>query len=84
MAISQRLTEVLQKVRPEVAVPIIVEVSIQPREAETMLKGMGMSIKYTSKTLPLLYGSANTAVIRAISSQAWVKEVNYDEPIYAL
>jgi len=84
MTISQRLNEVLQKVRPEISVPIIVEVTGDPAQAAGVLRSVGMSIKYTSKTLPLIYGSGNSAVIQAIASQGFVKEISYDEPIYAL
>lgn len=84
MSISQRLMEVLQKVRPEVSVPIIVEVTGNPSQYEGTLRSMGMSIKYTSKTLPLIYGSANSAVIQAINSQGFVRQISYDEPTYAL
>lgn len=84
MAISGRLSEVLQQVRPEVPVPIIVEVSGDPAQYSGTLQGLGMSIKYVSKTLPLIYGSANSAVIQAINSQGFVREISYDEPTYAL
>jgi len=84
MAISGRLNEVLQKVRPEVSVPIIVEVTGDPAQASGVLRSVGMSIKYTSKTLPLIYGSGNSAVIQLINQQPFVKEISYDEPTYAL
>ena len=84
MAISGRLNEVLQKVRPEVSVPIIVEVSGDPAQAAGAFRSMGMIIKYTSKTLPLIYGSGNSGVIQAIASQGFVREISYDEPTYAL
>ena len=84
MAIAQRLSEVLQKVRPEAEVPIIVEVYGSPADHQGTLQGMGMRIKYVSKALPLIYGSGNSAVIQAIASQGFVKEVSYDEPTYAL
>ena len=84
MAISGRLNEVLQKVRPEVSVPIIVEVTGDPAQASGVLRSVGMSIKYTSKTLPLIYGSGNSGVIQAIASQGFVREISYDEPTYAL
>lgn len=84
MAIAQRLNEVLQKVRPEAELPIIVEVSGSPADSQGTLQGMGMRIKYVSKTLPLIYGWGNSAVIQAISSQGFVKEVSYDEPTFAL
>lgn len=82
MSIAQRLNEVLQKVRLEAELPIIVEVSGSPADYQGSLQGMGMRIKYVSKTLPLIYGWGNSAVIQAISSR--VKEVSYDEPMYAL
>lgn len=82
--ISGRLSEVLQKVRPEVSVPIIVEVTGDPAQAAGVLRSVGMSIKYTSKTLPLIYGSGNSSVIQAINSQGFVSKIDYDEPIYAL
>jgi hypothetical protein len=84
MSISQRLNEVLQKIRPEVETPIIVEVYGSPADQQGPLQGMGMRIKYVSKTLPLIYGWGNSAVIQAIASQGFVKEVSYDEPTYAL
>lgn len=84
MAISSRLSEVLQKVIPEASVPIIVEVSGSPSERSGTLQSVGMSIKYVSKTLPLIYGSGNSAVIQAINSQPFVREISYDEPTYAL
>ncbi|MFH1296348.1 MAG: hypothetical protein ABIJ04_03640 [Bacteroidota bacterium] len=43
-----------------------------------------MSIKYVSKTLPLIYGSGNSAVIQLVNQQPFVREVSYDEPMYAL
>lgn len=82
--ISGRLSEVLQKVRPEVLVPIIVEVTGDPAQASGVLRSVGMSIKYVSKTLPLIYGSGNSAVIQLINSQGFVSKIDYDEPIYAL
>lgn len=82
--ISGRLSEVLQKVRPEAELPIIVEVYGSPADSQGPLQGMGMRIKYVSKTLPLIYGWGNTAVIQAIASQGFVKEVSYDEPTFAL
>lgn len=84
MSISQRLNEVLQKVRPEVDLPIIVEVSGSPADYQGALQGAGLRIKYISKTLPLIYGSGNSSVIHAVASQGFVKEINYDEPIYTL
>ncbi len=84
MAISQRLNEALQNYKPEASVPIIVEVTGSPADYQGALQGMGVRIKYVSKTLPLIYGWGNTAVIRAIASQGFVKEVSYDEPTYAL
>ncbi len=82
--ISQRLNEVLQQVRPETSVPIIVEVSGDPGQAAGVLRSAGISIKYTSKTLPLIYGYGNTAVIQAINSQGFVRKIDYDEPTFAL
>lgn len=84
MAIASRLNEVMQKVRPEVALLIIVEVTTTPQQAEQSLRGMGMQVKYVSKVLPLIYGSANSALIQQIARQGFVKEVSYDEPTYAL
>lgn len=84
MAIAQRLNEALQNYKPEASVPIIVEVYGSPADNQGTLQGMGMRIKYVSKTLPLIYGWGNTAVIHAIASQGFVKEVSYDEPTYAL
>lgn len=84
MAISQRLNEVLQKVRPEVAVPIIVEVRGDVSQASGALRSVGMSIKYTSKVIPLIYGSASTPVIQSINSQGFVTKIDYDEPTFAL
>lgn len=84
MTIAQRLNEVLQKVRPEVSVPIIVEVTGDPGQAAGVLRSAGMSIKYTSKTLPLIYGSGNSGVIQLISQQPFVREISYDEPTFAL
>jgi len=84
MTISQRLNEVLQKVRPEVPVPIIVEVIGDPAQASGVLRSVGMSIKYVSKTLPLIYGSGNSAVIQLVNQQPFVREISYDEPTFAL
>ena len=84
MGIAQRLNEVMQKVRPEVVLPIIVEVTAAPQHAEQSLRRMGMQVKYVSKVLPLIYGSANSALIQQIATQGFVKEVSYDEPIFAL
>lgn len=84
MSISQRLNEVLQKIRPEVETPIIVEVSGSPADYQGQLQSMGMRIKFVSKTLPLIYGWGNTAAIQAIASQGFVKEVSYDEPTFAM
>lgn len=84
MAIAQRLNEVLQKVRPEVSVPIIVEVTGNPADVAGTLQSVGMSIKYVSKTLPLVYGSGNSAVIQLINQQPFVREISYDEPTFAL
>lgn len=84
MTISQRLNEALQNYKPEASVPIIVEVTGSPADYQGTLQGIGMRIKYVSKTLPLIYGWGNTAVIRAINQQPFVKEISYDEPIYTL
>lgn len=84
MVTSQRLNEVMQKVKPEVAIPIIIEVTALPQQVEQSLKGLGMQIKYISKTLPLIYGSANSEQIQRISRQGIVKEISYDEPTYTL
>lgn len=82
--ITQRLIDVINKVRPEVAIPIIIEVTAAPQQAEQSLRSMGMQIKYVSKVLPLIYGSANSTLIQQIAGQGFVKEVSYDEPIFAL
>lgn len=82
--IAGRLNEVMQKVRPEVVLPIIIEVTASPQQAEQSLRGMGMKVKYTSKVLPLIYGSANSDLIQQIAQQGFVKEVSYDEPTFAL
>lgn len=84
MSVSQRLSAALQNYRPDASVPIIVEVAGSPADHQAALQGMGMRIKYVSKTLPLIYGWGNSAVIQAIASQGFVKEVSYDEPTYAL
>lgn len=82
--ISQRLNGVLQQVRPEIAVPIIVEVNGNPGQLESALRSAGMNIKYVSKVLPLIYGSASTPVIQSINSQGFVMKIDYDEPTFAL
>lgn len=84
MAIAQRLQDVMNQVRPEVSIPIIVEVTADPNQAAPSLQGFGFSLGYVSKTLPLIYGSANSAAIQAIAAQPFVKEVSYNEPTYAL
>jgi len=84
MSINSRLNEALQNYKPEASVPIIVEVTGSPADYQGTLQGMGMRIKFVSKVLPLIYGWGNSAVIQAIASQGFVKEVSYDEPTYAL
>lgn len=74
----------MSKVKPETVLPIIIEVTGSPADAAAALSGMGFSLKYTSKVLPLVYGYANGTVIQVIAGQGFVKEISYDEPTFAL
>jgi len=81
--IDRRLQQVMSQLKDGVRIPVIVELRAAPSPALVReLKGAGLSVTTTSKISPLVYGTATSSIIRAISASPIVVRVFYDEPLY--
>ena len=77
-----RLSKVLEIVRPGIAVPIIVSVSVPiTGEVSSHLTSMGMIDISASGLSPQIYGMAGAETIYAVANLPFVAMVHYDEPV---
>lgn len=82
MPIDKRLSQVLELIRPGIAVPIIVSVSVPiTAEVRSHLASVGMIDIEASSLSPQLYGKAGAETIHAVANLPFVAMVHYDEPV---
>lgn len=79
--IDNRLTKVLQIIRPGQSIPIIVETIRPPSSSDVQELNSEMSVKRVSTIANQVYGTADENSIRNIASFNFVSVVFYDEPV---
>lgn len=85
MALDTRLVHVLQMVRPNVQVPIIIKTVPGSEQAvRSHVHRLGAATRGASRILPaMVYATATGSVIKQIASLPGVQTVYYDEPVYS-
>jgi len=80
--ISPKLRKVLEMVKPEATIPVIVELNVPlAGEAISALEGAGLTIKEKIPTVGMVSGKIQASLVDKIASLPFVKEVYYDEPV---
>lgn len=82
--IDSRLQQVLNMVKPNVAIPVIIMVSgqVTPTMAQDVAN-LGLSGVRKGALGPMLFGTGTAQTIQRISTLPFVAMVHYDEPVYA-
>jgi len=80
--ISPKLRKVLEMVKPEATIPVIVELSV-PLSGEVIshLESLGLSVKERIATINMVSGKVRASLVEKIAALPFVKEVYYDEPM---
>ena len=79
--IGNRLSQVMEMVKEDISLPVILEIAVTVDENVMMeLKRAGLRVTSTSRIAPLVYGMANTGTINKLSKLNQVAIVSYDEP----
>lgn len=78
--LTKRLQTVLDMVKDNVQIPIIIEPSGSPEEVKTALQNMGVKVTHVDM-VGQIQASATPGIIKRISKLPYVKKVYYDEPI---
>ncbi len=81
--IDKRLKDVMDMVKSNIALPVIVEVRDMGPSAMQELKGKGLAVTKTSTFTKAVYGKANEVSIDMIAKLPFVTKVFYDEPVYS-
>ena len=82
--IDSRLQQVLQQVKENVAVPVILDLTGMPSRADLdELAQSGLRVTKTSRIHPTVYGRAMPGAIASLDALPFVARVFYDEPVYA-
>lgn len=82
--IDARLSQVMEQLKDNVVIPIIVQVKPPASSVTTQeLRKSGLNVTSTSKISPLVYGKATKNTIQTLNSNPVVSTIFYDEPIYA-
>lgn len=79
--IDNRLTKVLQIVKPGTPIPIIVETLRSPSSTDIQELSSIMKVKRTSNIVNQVYGTVNEELVGNIANLAFVSVVYYDEPV---
>ena len=80
--ISPKLRKVLDLVKPEASVPVIIELAVPlATEPVSELEGIGLQVKEKFPTTNMVSGKLQAKLIEEIARLPVVKTVYYDEPV---
>lgn len=80
--IDPRLQKVMNAMKPNVSIPIIIEVAQITPSVRQDLELRGVSITRIGTIMPYIYARASPNVIQNLSSVGFITRVSYDEPVY--
>jgi len=81
--VNPRLAKVVDMVKPETEIPVIVELYAVPTATVTSeLEGAGLTVTQASEVAPYVYGRIQAGKVDTLAGLPPVKEVFYDEPVY--
>lgn len=84
MILESALQQVLNLVRPEIQVPVIVEPRDMPGETRAReLQSVGLSVEHSFGLVPFVSAAGTGDTLRDLSRQRVAKRVWYDHPSYA-
>jgi len=81
--VNPRLAKVVDMVKTETVIPIIVELYAAPtRTVISELEAAGLTVTEVSEVAPYVYGRIQAGQVDTLAKLPPVKEVFYDEPVY--
>lgn len=82
--IDSRLQQVLNMVKPNVAIPVIIMVNgaLSPTQLQDVAN-LGLMGVRKGTLGPMIFGNGNSQTIQRIATLPFVATVHYDEPVYA-
>lgn len=80
--ISPKLRKVLEMVKPDVQIPVIVKLSVPlTKEVISNLEGLGFTVKEQIPTVNMVSGKIQAKLVEQLASLPIVAKVSYDEPV---